>query len=101
MGERVRYARKQRGLTQAELAERVGWKPPYQCRIESDSIDHPSAGIKLADELNVPREWMLWGRMPGDYFDSEYSRTVNRMMRLTSAELKLVKQFVKDLPATQ
>jgi HTH-type transcriptional regulator, competence development regulator len=55
-GSRVKQLRKARGLTQRELAERVGLDFSYVSKIENDRLEHtPSvrALVRLADALQV------------------------------------------------
>ena len=47
LGTQIRNARKKRGLTQAQLAEMVGWKAPYISKAER-GIQAPSTEILFA-----------------------------------------------------
>ena len=47
VGQIIRDGRKSEGLTQQELADRVGTKKSYISRIETGSVD-PSAGLFLS-----------------------------------------------------
>lgn len=60
LGDKVRYAREQLGLTTQILAERAGISQPYISEIENGN-KNPSAKtiMKLAAALNVPGEFLL------------------------------------------
>ena len=63
-GQRIRELRQQRGVTQKELALRVGVSPSYINKVERDRLhfgDYPSAKFihKLADELNTDEDELL------------------------------------------
>ena len=60
LGDKVRYAREQLGLTTQILAERAGVSQPYISEIENGN-KNPSAKtiMKLAASLNVPGEFLL------------------------------------------
>ena len=60
LGDKVRYAREQLGLTTQILAERAGVSQPYISEIENGNKT-PSAKtiMRLAAALNVPGEFLL------------------------------------------
>ncbi|MHC1761471.1 MAG: helix-turn-helix domain-containing protein [Negativicutes bacterium] len=60
LGDKVRYAREQLGLTTQILAERAGVSQPYISEIENGN-KNPSAKtiMKLSAALNVPGEFLL------------------------------------------
>ena len=60
LGDKVRFAREQLGLTTQILAERAGVSQPYISEIENGN-KNPSAKtiMKLAAALNVPGEFLL------------------------------------------
>ena len=60
LGDKVRYAREQMGLTTQILAEKAGVSQPYISEIENGN-KNPSAKtiMKLAASLNVPGEFLL------------------------------------------
>lgn len=63
LGERLRAARKDRGLGQAELADRVGVRPLTLWRYEAGKVARPQAELllRLATELGVSVEFLLTG----------------------------------------
>ena len=67
LGERIRETRKEKGLTQLELAESVDLTEPYISRIEtgvrSGSLD---AYVRIAAALGVTVDHILYGNQPHD-----------------------------------
>jgi transcriptional regulator with XRE-family HTH domain len=61
-GRRIAEARKQRGLTQEQLAERVGVSRSTVARIETEvAVPGLDVGLAIARELRVPAEKLLAG----------------------------------------
>lgn len=63
-GSRVRELRTQHGLTQKQLAERLGVSMSYICKVETERLhfgDYPSAKFihKLADAMNADEDELL------------------------------------------
>jgi len=69
-GARLRQLRKQAGLSQAELADKVGVNFTYLSKIESGAKSAPSEKVilRLAKLLNTDRDELmtLAGRLPSD-----------------------------------
>jgi len=63
LGERLRYTRLRRSLSQAELGQRSGVSPITIARIESGARKepHPRTIRKLAAALDVDPGWLLFG----------------------------------------
>lgn len=62
IGDRLRHARKLKGLNQADLAERVGVSQPAVANWESGVHDPRRVMLaKIADVLGVSREWLAGG----------------------------------------
>jgi transcriptional regulator with XRE-family HTH domain len=63
LGKRLTQARKNAGLKQAELAEKLG---VYQSNISGWEVDRTRPDIddlrKLSDALKVPAEWIMYGK---------------------------------------
>jgi len=70
-GEEVRELRKRAGLSQRDLADRVGIDFTYLSKIENNKADPPSEDVirKLAEELNSDPHHLivLAGKMPSDF----------------------------------
>ena len=63
-GERVRQLRRQRGLTQRDLATKIGVSDTYVSKVENQSLhfgDYPSEKFihKLAEELDAEEDELL------------------------------------------
>ena len=65
IGSRIRNARKQAGLTQAQLAERAFISESYMALIELDKRN-PSTDvvIRIAEILQVSSDHLLFGELP-------------------------------------
>lgn len=63
IGDRIRHARKGRGLSQADLARRIGVSQPAIANWESGIHDPRRITLaKLADALQTPFDWLAAGR---------------------------------------
>ncbi len=69
-GDRLRDIRKQRGLTQAELAEISGVSQQLISKLERTRAKTSSAASKLAKALGVDVKWLLFGEYPAKEDDS-------------------------------
>ena len=83
-GARLRELRKRAGLSQRELARRVGIDFTYLSKIESGAMPPPSEKIlsRLADALNVGREELqiIAGKLPDDIAERLMdSETIKRL----------------------
>ena len=83
-GKRLRELRKRAGLTQRELANKVGINFTYLSKIESEAMPPPSKKIlfRLADALNIDREELLIlaGKIPSDV--AQMLKNVENIKRL-------------------
>ena len=61
LGQTIKRLRTQRGLTQAQLAERAGISQPYLSQLEAGAKERPAVQIvqKLAQVLGVKIENLL------------------------------------------
>jgi transcriptional regulator with XRE-family HTH domain len=59
--DRVKFAREQLGLTQDELAKKVGVTQQTIAKLENGGIEHPRYFSRLALALNVTEHWLLTG----------------------------------------
>lgn len=66
LGHRVREARKARGMTQTELADKVGVTPAAIQALESRDSDSSRYAVAIATTLNVNPEWLSKGLGPRD-----------------------------------
>lgn len=72
-GEYIRHLREERGLTQADLAERASMKIPYLSKIELEKVAPPSEEIltRLSVALEVDTYEMILkaGKIPQDFIE--------------------------------
>lgn len=62
IGERIREARERAGLSQTELADRVGVRVPTMYRYERRGMVPRAATLaRIADELGVTPQWIIEG----------------------------------------
>ena len=59
--DRVKFAREQLGLTQDDLAKKVGVTQQTIAKLEKGGIEHPRYFRRLALALNVTEHWLLTG----------------------------------------
>lgn len=64
IGETIRFYRKKAGLTQSQLAERVGCNQPSIAHYEANRVTPPISRIKkLSWELNISAEMLLSAKL--------------------------------------
>jgi transcriptional regulator with XRE-family HTH domain len=61
VGKRVRYARTQAGMTQQQLADRVGVSREAISLLEHDKSRSTKKAMEIAKALDVSPGWLLWG----------------------------------------
>ncbi|MFA5317634.1 MAG: helix-turn-helix transcriptional regulator, partial [Dehalococcoidales bacterium] len=88
-GARLRELRKQRGLTQRELAEQVGVNFSYLSKIEGGVVPPPSqkviSRIAIALKTNESELITLAGRIPPDIAQTlKRSKTAQRLIRVSN-----------------
>ena len=93
IGERLKNVRKKNGISQDELAKRIGVSRGVITNIEYNKIEEPQAIIvdALSKALNVNKQWLLTGK--GEMDDnSEALRSAKILAELHS----IVKDFTED-----
>lgn len=96
LGERVRFARKQRGLTAIELGERVGVTQGHISKLENSNRQPTTSLIRsLAKELGVREAWLIEGvgsmyeTKPEPIYDKEVAESyVSEILRALNYELE-------------
>lgn len=77
IGQRIKHARKQIGMSQAELAQKVGIKQPTLSDLENDMSKGTTKLASIAKVLRVRPYWLETGKGPGeaevDDNDSDYA----------------------------
>jgi len=65
LGERIRETRKEKGLTQLELAEKVKISPTYMSEIELGKSNFGvETLIRICEELQVSTDWLIRAAVP-------------------------------------
>lgn len=64
LGARLRFARKQAGMTQKQLAKKVGMSQSNMSELENNQYPSSSYTAQLADALGVSGIWLAEGRGP-------------------------------------
>jgi transcriptional regulator with XRE-family HTH domain len=69
-GARMRSARREAGLTQQQVAERLGVNHSNVSQWESDKhTPQFSAVVKFCEETGVSLDWLVLGRAPNNQYD--------------------------------
>ena len=96
-GPRLRELRKQTGVTQRELAEKVNIDFSYLSKIESGVVPPPSQKVisQLAEALNADKDELiiLAGKVPSDIV--EILKNHETLQRLRSARAKQMARSAK------
>ena len=72
-GSRIRIARLHRGMTQPQLADKLGISQPAVAQMEIDVRDMKMSTVtRIAEVLGVPPEWIAFGE-DGDRSDGVFS----------------------------
>lgn len=80
IGERIKQARKAKGMKRKELAEKIGTTPQTICRYEADGRrPKVDAMLKIAEALNIPISELLGEPRPTTSTDHTESR-LNQLM---------------------
>ena len=100
-GERLRRLRRERRLTQVQLAKQLGTDASYVARLETGKIEDPGLGSlhRLADALDVPVSALVGGETTKasgvekaislyPHLNAEAKRTLLRIFRALDEEPK-------------
>ncbi len=94
-GSAVRQFRKDKNLSQRDLAEKVRMDFTYLSKIENGHMDPPSLGkiIKIADILDTSEDELiaLAGKVPPEMGDALVSNESARRFNRLALEMKLTK----------
>lgn len=61
IGERAQKRREQLGLTQQQVADKVGVEQASYARLEAGEVEHPRYLKKLSSLFEVTQEWLMYG----------------------------------------
>ena len=89
LGERLRYARKQRGWSQEKLAQESGVNQGTISKIEREGQSKSVYAVELAQALGVDSLWLLTGE------DSGYEADVNQQIKLSNEEQQIISMYRK------
>jgi len=84
LGERLKTARKAKGLTQDKLAEKIGTSRGVITNLEHNKIETPQPLIinALCEVLEINREWLLTGT--GEMLSSDAIKSTNVLSEIYS-----------------
>ena len=109
IGERIRQIRKDRNLTQRELADLVGINFTYLSRVENDRLDDDQTPreetiLRIASALNAdPDELLLLARrIPNGYRERILSQpnVFRKLLNLSDDDLEELLKSVEDRQTT-
>lgn len=109
LGIQIRKARKKAGLTQDELADRIGLSQSYVAKLERGGTDNPGsqAIMKIAESLGVTPGWLYFNREDIDDLDDESLDVAVLFNKLPPSQRQAIKLMVDavsekfDHPAKQ
>jgi transcriptional regulator with XRE-family HTH domain len=94
MGQRILARRKALGLTQDDLAEKIGVTPPMISNLEQGKkAIRPDNLAKVCKALDVSTDFILYGSNS----DSRINDVVEKLPHLTDAELQVVSDMIDAL----
>jgi len=98
-GKRLKEARKQAGLSQKEVAERIGTKQPLISELENDEYLTSGFTTRLAHLYKVSARWLAEGKGPKEIAVMELldDEEVAGMLRRYSGQDDATKAMVKHL----
>lgn len=101
IGERIKNRRIEMGLTQTELAQKIGFKTKTAiCKIETDDRELRQSKIKpIAEALDTTVEYIMgWtDEEPKPTMNKEQREIIEGYDRLSEADKKLVRDMIKTL----
>ncbi len=99
LGERLRYIRMLRNLTQSELAAMANTRQQQITAIENGEVSNPRNLDKLAESLNVPASLLKYGVIAADDVQERSMRIVGKPDHLTEDDQKLIETMIDKLLA--
>jgi transcriptional regulator with XRE-family HTH domain len=106
-GMRIQRLRRERKLTQREVAQKLGIDFTYLSKLENDRGESPGEDLvrRLAEELQTDVEELLAlaGRVPGELreraqSDVEFARFLRRLPNVSDKELRDIYKRLKLAP---
>ena len=100
IGERIKEARKAKGLKRKELAEKIGTTPQTICRYEADGRrPKVDAMLKIAEALNIPMSELLGEprpTTPTDHTEARLNQLMEECGELISASARYRRHLKGD-----
>ena len=99
LGDRLRMARVQKGLSQAELASKVGATQSVIQKIEAGKSQRPRKLERIARALDVSPVWLMFGTVPLETLDSETVRVAMAWAQLKEPYKAAMKKAILTMAA--
>ena len=97
IGERIKQARKAKGIKRKELAAKIGTTPQTICRYEADGRrPKVDAMLKIAEALNIPVSELLGEPRPTTQTDHTESR-LNQLMEECGELISVAARYRRHL----
>lgn len=84
LAQRLKYARKRAGLTQYEIAARVGIAQPVYNRLETGKAKKTAYIVQIAQVYGVNPYWLATGNLPDMHTSFAHTRDAFPMSALHS-----------------
>ena len=101
LGDRIREARKDKGLTQLELAEKVKISPTYLSEIELGKTNFGvETLVRISEELQISTDWLLRAAVPE--VNAIYQNEINSIIKdCEPALIEYMLQMLKLMKKTR
>ena len=101
IGQRLKDARKNRGISQDALAEKIGTSRGVITNIEHDKIDEPQTMVinAICNVLNINKDWLLSGKgtMNIDLVAAHSAKILSEIYSLSQELSEEEKLFILDI----
>jgi len=95
LGERMRFRRRELGLTQEELALLSGTNQAVIQKIENGKSLRPRKLDVIADALNITPSWLLYGEKKNTQLTPEAKKVGELWMRLSEREQRHIQREIE------
>jgi transcriptional regulator with XRE-family HTH domain len=82
LGKRLKFARKEKGLTQAELQKMSGVSQQMISLIESEKVESTTEVFNLSEALDVNPKWLATGNGEMKHQETELTREETLILKL-------------------
>lgn len=97
LGDRMRYRRRQLGWTQEELAVQAGTNQAVIQKIENGKSLRPRKIDEIADVLDVPPSWLMFGDDPNNNLSDEAIELAETWQKLSEYDRHRIRDEVYGL----